>query len=105
MQEAMLVLPSGPVRDRPNIVRGPGAVAFCRWLARYNAAMLSPERIQAYRSMSPEERWREVEELMTLAWRTLRALPREQRERRLALIRAEHEASDAVLLARSRELE
>jgi len=65
--------------------------------------MLSPERIQAYRRMSPEERWRQVEELMTLAWRTLRALPREERERRLAVVRAEHEASDAALLARLRE--
>jgi hypothetical protein len=60
--------------------------------------MLSPERIQAYRRMTPEERWREVEELMTLAWRTLRELSPEERERRLALLREEHEASDAVLL-------
>ena len=37
--------------------------------------MLSKERIERYRRMTPEERWREVEELMTLAWRSLLELP------------------------------
>jgi hypothetical protein len=60
--------------------------------------MLSPERIEAYRRMSPEERWREVEELMTVAWRDLKARPRDERERILAVIREEHELSDAVML-------
>lgn len=39
--------------------------------------MLSDKKIEAYRRMTPEERWREVEELMTLAWRDLLALPEE----------------------------
>jgi hypothetical protein len=60
--------------------------------------MLSEEKIRAYRLMSPEERWREVEELMTLAWRSLLALPEEERRRRLQMVRVEHDASDAVLL-------
>lgn len=60
--------------------------------------MLSPERIEAYRRMSPEERWREVEELMTVAWRDLKARPGDERERILAVIREEHELSDAVML-------
>ncbi len=38
-------------------------------------AMLSPSQIEAYRRMSPAERWREVEALMTLAWRSLKQLP------------------------------
>lgn len=67
-------------------------------------SMLSDARIDAYRRMTPEERWREVEELMTFAWRSLLALPEEERERRLALIREEHEASDAILLERLRRV-
>lgn len=60
--------------------------------------MLSEEKLEAYRRMTPEERWREVEELRTLAWRDLCALPPEERERRLAIIRQEHEESDAIKL-------
>ncbi len=60
--------------------------------------MLSAERIEAYRRMTPEERWREVEELMTLAWHSLLELPVEERNRRLALIREEHEESDRILI-------
>ena len=60
--------------------------------------MLSKAKIEAYRRMTPEERWREVEELMTFAWRTLRELPEEERRRRWDLIRREHETSDAIML-------
>jgi hypothetical protein len=60
--------------------------------------MLSPQQLQAYRSMSPEERWRITEELMTLAWRSLMELPDVDRERRLALVRAEHDAGSQALL-------
>jgi hypothetical protein len=59
--------------------------------------MLSEEKLQAYRRMTPEERWREVEELMTFAWRALLELPEEERRRRLQLIREDHEMSDAIL--------
>lgn len=60
--------------------------------------MLSPERIEAYRRMTPAERWREVEALMTFAWRDLKRRPREERERILAVIRAQHEESDRLML-------
>ena len=60
--------------------------------------MLSPDRIQHYRRMSPAERWREVEELMTLAWRTLAALPDEERQRRLSLLRQRQEASTQAMV-------
>jgi hypothetical protein len=60
--------------------------------------MLSAERLEAYRRMTSEERWREVEALMTLAWRDLLARPQAERDRILALIREEHEASDALML-------
>ena len=61
--------------------------------------MLSERKLEAYRRMTPEERWQEVEELMTLAWRSLLELPAEERQRRLNVIREEHEESDRVLLA------
>ena len=60
--------------------------------------MLSQRKLEAYRKMTPEERWREVEELMTLAWRSLLELPEDERQRRLKVIREEHEASDRILL-------
>ncbi|MBI4602378.1 MAG: hypothetical protein HY721_10510 [Planctomycetes bacterium] len=66
--------------------------------------MLSQEKIEAYRRMTPEERWREVEELMTIAWRALLELPEEERQRRLAVIREEHEESDRILLEQLRRL-
>ncbi|MEW6743784.1 MAG: hypothetical protein AB1486_13600 [Planctomycetota bacterium] len=60
--------------------------------------MLSESKFEAYRKMIIEERWREVEELMTLAWRSLLELPQEERERRLALIREEHETTNRLIL-------
>jgi hypothetical protein len=62
--------------------------------------MLSEAKIAAYRRMTPEERWREVEELMTLAWRGLQELPDGERARRIALIREEHERANRLLLTR-----
>ena len=47
--------------------------------------MLSPSQIEAYRRMTPEERWKIVEELSASAWEALLELPWEERESRLAL--------------------
>ncbi len=66
--------------------------------------MLSNSKIEAYRRMSPGERWREVEELMSLAWRTLQALPDDELQRRVQVIRNEHDLSDAIILERLRTL-
>jgi hypothetical protein len=60
--------------------------------------MLSEAQLEAYRSMTVEERWQEVEALMTLAWRFLKALPHEEAERRLAYDREQHDKSDAIIL-------
>ena len=60
--------------------------------------MTGESGIEAYRRMTPEERWRHVEELMTLAWRALQQLPDDERRRRLEVVREEHEASDAIML-------
>ena len=65
---------------------------------RRMGGMLSDAKIAAYRRMTPEERWREVEELMTLAWQDLLARPAEERERVLRHLREEHEKSDALML-------
>jgi hypothetical protein len=65
--------------------------------------MLDEQRLERYRRMTPDERWSEVEELMTLAWRSLLELPEEERQRRLDLIREEHELSDAIILAHLRQ--
>ena len=64
--------------------------------------MLSDAQIQAYREMSQEERWREVEALMTLAWRMLKELPHEEVARRLALDQRLHDEGDEIMLAHLR---
>jgi hypothetical protein len=64
----------------------------------YDCIMISAEQIAAYRAMSAEQRWREVEALMDLAWASLLSLPHEERERRLALDRQQHDAADAIML-------
>jgi hypothetical protein len=71
----------------------------------YARGMLSERKLEAYRRMTPGDRWREVEELMTLAWRSLLELPEEERQRRLEIIREEHEASDRIILERLRRLQ
>ena len=58
--------------------------------------MLDRRRIEHYRRMTFEERWREVEELMTLAWRDLQARPREERDRILRILREEHDRADRL---------
>ena len=54
--------------------------------------------------MTPEERWREVEELMTLAWRSLCERSAEERARVLRAAREAHDASDALMLEALRRL-
>ncbi|HWL92100.1 MAG TPA: hypothetical protein VNT79_01075 [Phycisphaerae bacterium] len=64
--------------------------------------MLSEAKLQAYREMTPEERWSEVEALMTFAWRFLKELPPEELERRLAYDREQHDKADEIILAHLR---
>ena len=66
--------------------------------------MLSEEKIKKYRAMSPEERWKEVEELMTFAWHTLREMPEGERKKRLDAIRQEHDKSNEALLEHLRRV-
>ena len=72
--------------------------------ARIIGSVLDERRIERYRAMTAEERWREVDELMTVAWRALLELSPEERERRLAVIREEHEESDRAMLQHLRRL-
>jgi hypothetical protein len=66
--------------------------------------MLSESKLAAYREMSVEERWHEVEQLMTFAWRFLKELPPEELERRLAYDQEQHDKSDAMVLEYLRRL-
>ena len=59
--------------------------------------MLSKERLEAYRRMTPEERWRETSALMVYAWEALLQLPFEERERRLAVARLQHRLSNDAM--------
>ena len=53
--------------------------------------------------MTPEERWKIVEELSASAWEALLELPWAERERRLAIAREEHRLSNEALVRRLRE--
>jgi hypothetical protein len=59
----------------------------------------SKEQIEAYRRMTPQERWKITADLMELAWRTLLALTPEDRERRLELARRQHDLSNEAIVA------
>jgi len=62
--------------------------------------MLSKERLEAYRKMTPAQKWAETVELIESGWRMLLSLPPEERERRLETMRREHQAvNDAVVKA------
>ena len=60
--------------------------------------MISEAQLENYRNMTQEERWHEVEQLMTFAWRFLKELPHEEVERRLAYDREQHDKSDEIVL-------
>lgn len=60
--------------------------------------MLGKEQLEQYRRMTVEERWKIVQELMAFAWGALLELPFEERERRLAQARREHDLSNDALL-------
>ena len=66
--------------------------------------VLSAEKLEAYSHMTPRERWREVELLLELGWQTLQALPVPERQRRLEILRAQHQSSDRALLAGLRRI-
>jgi hypothetical protein len=62
--------------------------------------MLSKERLEAYRRMTPAEKWAETMELIDYGWQMLMTLPPEERERRLEIMRRERQAvNDAVAKA------
>ncbi len=62
--------------------------------------MLSKERLEAYRKMTPQQKWAETRELIESVWAILSSLPPEERERRLELMRRERQAvNDAVAKA------
>jgi hypothetical protein len=48
--------------------------------------VLSPEKLEEYRRMTPEERWRDFVHLMDAAWASLDSLPVAERNRRLDLL-------------------
>jgi hypothetical protein len=59
----------------------------------------SQEQIEAFRRMTPAERWRITAQLMEFAWRSLLALSPEERERRLAAARRQHRLSNEAIAA------
>ena len=53
--------------------------------------MLSEERLEAYRRMTPAERWAETLALLDYGWEILSRLPHAERERRLEAARRERQ--------------
>ncbi len=62
--------------------------------------MLSPADIERYRRMTIGERLRETFELCAFADAALEALPPEERDRRLAILRRQHAESNDELARR-----
>ena len=59
--------------------------------------MISKERLEAYRRMTPGERWALTLDLLDYGWEMLLRLPPEERERRLCIMRRERQAmNDAI---------
>ena len=61
--------------------------------------MLSTSQIEAFRRMTPEERWRITAELMEFSWRYLLTLDPAERERRLEIARRHHRLSNEAIAA------
>jgi len=59
----------------------------------------SREQIEAFRRMSPQERWKITTQLMEFAWRSLLALDPVERERRLELVRRQQRISNEAIVA------
>ncbi len=53
--------------------------------------MLSKERLDAYRRMTPAQRWAETLTLLDYGWEMLLRLPPKERERRLEIMRRERD--------------
>jgi hypothetical protein len=62
--------------------------------------MQSKEQIEAYRRLTPAERWKITSQLMEFAWRSLLALPPQERERRLEAARRQHRLSNEAIVQR-----
>jgi hypothetical protein len=61
--------------------------------------MYSREQIEAFRRMTPTERWKITSQLMEFAWRSLMALDPQERERRLEIARRHHRLSNEAIAA------
>ncbi len=61
--------------------------------------MQSKEQIEAYRRMTPQERWKITAELMEFAWRALLVMTPVERERRLEVARRHHRLSNEAIVA------
>lgn len=66
--------------------------------------MIGRERLEMYRKMTPEERWREVREMMRSSWEWLLRLPPEDLDKRLALIRRQHDEGNELIAKKLREM-
>lgn len=61
--------------------------------------MQDPQQVEAWRRMTPQERWKLTGILMEFAWRSLLALDPQERERRLDAIRRQHRLSNEAIAA------
>ncbi len=66
--------------------------------------MTSREQIEAFRRMSPAERWKLQVELMDAAWTALQRLPPDEFRRRMEYLRRSHEEGNRRIEERFRAL-
>ncbi len=66
-------------------------------------AMLSAEAIQYIRSMTPDEKWRNMFAAIESAWKRISSLPAVEQEKLIAYIRKRHELSNRLMIERIRK--
>ena len=66
--------------------------------------MMSREQLEAFRRMSPAERWKLQVELMDAAWEEMEKLPAEEFRRRMEYLRLSHEEGNRRIAERFRSL-
>jgi len=66
---------------------------------------MSCEQLDAFRRMSPAERWKLQVELMDAAWEDLEKLPAEEFRRRMEYLRLSHEEGNRRIAERFRSLQ
>lgn len=66
--------------------------------------MQSKEQLEYYKRISPQEKWQMISMMNEFAWKTLQQLPPEELEKRLKVMRYQHDESCNRIAQKLKEL-